>query len=51
VTTMQIAGLPSGMQDIVQGLVVIFVLSLAGGVRGRVVKRARPATTSPKEAV
>ena len=42
VTTMQIAGLPSGMQDIVQGLVVIFVLSLAGGMRSRVVKRARP---------
>ena len=40
VTTMQIAGLPSGMQDIVQGLVVIFVLSLAGGARKRVVKRA-----------
>jgi ribose transport system permease protein len=51
VTTMQIAGLPSGMQDIVQGLVVIFVLSLAGGVRGRVGKRARPRTTSPKEVV
>jgi ribose transport system permease protein len=51
VTTMQIAGLPSGMQDIVQGLVVIFVLSLAGGVRGRAVKRARPATVAAKEAV
>jgi ribose transport system permease protein len=51
VTTMQIAGLPSGMQDIVQGLVVIFVLSLAGGVRGRVVKRARPTSATAKEAV
>ena len=51
VTTMQIAGLPSGMQDIVQGLVVIFVLSLAGGVRGRVVKRARPGPAAAKEAV
>jgi ribose transport system permease protein len=48
VTTMQIAGLPSGMQDIVQGLVVIFVLSLAGGVRGRVVKRARPAAAAAR---
>jgi len=42
VATMQVAGLPSGMQDIVQGLVVIFVLSLAGGVRGRGTNRARP---------
>jgi ribose transport system permease protein len=41
VATMQVAGLPSGMQDIVQGLVVISVLSLAGGVKGRVTKRAR----------
>jgi ribose transport system permease protein len=39
---MQVAGLPSGMQDIVQGLVVISVLSLAGGVKGRTSKRARP---------
>jgi ribose transport system permease protein len=31
VTTIQIAGLPPGAQDIVQGLVVIAVLSLAGG--------------------
>lgn len=42
VATMQVAGLPSGMQDIVQGLVVISVLSLAGGVKGRSSKRARP---------
>lgn len=42
VATMQVAGLPSGMQDIVQGLVVISVLSLAGGVKGRTSKRARP---------
>jgi ribose transport system permease protein len=31
VTTMQIAGLPPGTQDIVQGAVVIAVLALAGG--------------------
>ncbi|WP_029351071.1 ABC transporter permease [Bosea sp. 117] len=31
VTTMQIAGLPPGTQDIVQGLAVIAVLALAGG--------------------
>lgn len=49
VATMQIAGLPSGMQDIVQGIVVIAVLSLAGGVRGRTVKRARPATPTLRE--
>lgn len=30
VTTMQIAGLPSGAQDILQGIVVISVLSVAG---------------------
>ncbi|TPJ35344.1 ABC transporter permease [Mesorhizobium sp. B2-6-5] len=30
VTTMQIVGLPPGAQDIVQGIVVIFVLTLAG---------------------
>ncbi|WP_027145244.1 ABC transporter permease [Mesorhizobium sp. WSM3626] len=30
VTTMQILGLPPGAQDIVQGIVVIFVLALAG---------------------
>lgn len=31
VTTMQIAGLPAGAQDILQGLVIIAVLSVAGG--------------------
>jgi ribose transport system permease protein len=50
VTTMQIAGLPSGMQDIVQGLVVICVLSLAGGVRRRAVKRTSPVTAVAQEA-
>lgn len=50
VATMQVAGLPSGMQDIVQGLVVIFVLSLAGGVRGRGTKKARPAIAQQKSA-
>ncbi|GAB0118026.1 ABC transporter permease [Acidisoma sp. 7E03] len=42
VATMQVAGLPSGMQDIVQGVVVILVLSLAGGVKGRRVRKAAP---------
>ena len=41
VATMQIAGLPSGMQDIVQGIVVICVLAVAGGGRTR-----RPARTT-----
>lgn len=36
VTTMQIAGLPPGTQDILQGLVIIGVLSLAGTRMGRV---------------
>ncbi|MCK0196111.1 ABC transporter permease [Ancylobacter sp. 6x-1] len=40
VTTMQIAGLPPGTQDIVQGFVVIAVLALAGG---RAVRRKRAA--------
>jgi len=40
VTTMQIAGLPPGTQDIVQGFVVIAVLALAGG---RAVRRRRAA--------
>lgn len=36
VTTMQIAGLPSGIQDILQGVVIIAVLSVAGArVSGR----------------
>ncbi|HSI41347.1 MAG TPA: ABC transporter permease [Xanthobacteraceae bacterium] len=40
VTTMQIAGLPPGTQDIVQGFAVIAVLALAGG---RAVRRRRAA--------
>lgn len=40
VTTMQIAGLPPGTQDIVQGFVVIAVLALAGGRAVR--RRAAP---------
>ncbi|WP_158816460.1 ABC transporter permease [Methylocapsa sp. S129] len=35
VTTMQIAGLPPGTQDMVQGIVIIAVLALAGGVAVR----------------
>lgn len=35
VTTMQIAGLPPGLQDIVQGLLIILVLSAAGQVATR----------------
>lgn len=42
VATMQVAGLPSGMQDIVQGVVVILVLSLAGGVKGRRLRKPEP---------
>jgi ribose transport system permease protein len=41
VTTMQIAGLPPGTQDIVQGFVVITVLALAGGATVRR-SRAKP---------
>lgn len=48
VATMQVAGLPAGMQDIVQGIVVISVLSLAGGVRGRATMRVRPAPHEKK---
>lgn len=46
VTTMQIAGLPPGTQDIVQGVVVIAVLGLAGAksVRSRV---SATSTSSP----
>jgi len=44
VTTMQIAGLPPGTQDIVQGLVVIAVLALAGGRAVRRRRGASPAT-------
>lgn len=35
VTTMQVAGLPPGAQDILQGIVIIAVLSVAGGRMGR----------------
>lgn len=49
VATMQVAGLPAGMQDIVQGIVVIAVLSLAGGVRGRSAAR-KPAPAQEKKA-
>jgi ribose transport system permease protein len=41
VTTMQIAGLPPGTQDMVEGIVIIAVLALAGG--GALRRRARPA--------
>jgi len=40
VTTMQIAGLPPGTQDMVQGLVIITVLALAGGSAVR--RRSKP---------
>jgi ribose transport system permease protein len=43
VTTMQIAGLPPGTQDMVQGIVIIAVLALAGGVAVRRRSRAAPA--------
>ncbi|QCP50316.1 ABC transporter permease [Trinickia violacea] len=44
VTTMQIAGLPPGVQDVVQGLVIITVLAMAGGGAVRRASRgARPA--------
>ena len=42
VTTMQIAGLPPGVQDVVQGLVIITVLALAGGGAVRRAMRGRP---------
>lgn len=35
ITTMQIAGMPPGTQDIVQGLVIIAVMAFAGEARGR----------------
>jgi len=41
VTTMQIARLPPGTQDVVEGVVIIAVLALAGGATLR--RRARPA--------
>ena len=47
VTTMQIAQLPPGTQDVVEGVVIITVLSLAGGATVR--RRARlPAMPSQK---
>jgi ribose transport system permease protein len=47
VTTMQIAGLPPGVQDVVQGLVIITVLALAGGGAGRrALRGARPPSPS-----
>ncbi|MBB5496647.1 ABC transporter permease [Paraburkholderia sp. MM5384-R2] len=45
VTTMQIAGLPPGIQDVVQGVVIITVLALAGGgALRRSIRKARSAT-------
>ncbi|APA89718.1 ABC transporter permease (plasmid) [Paraburkholderia sprentiae WSM5005] len=45
VTTMQIAGLPPGIQDVVQGIVIITVLALAGGgALRRSIRKARSAT-------
>ncbi len=43
VTTMQIAKLPSGAQDVVEGIVIIVVLALAGGmtVRRRTLTKRR----------
>ena len=41
VTTMLIAGLPPGMQDVVQGIVIITVLGLAGGRSLRRMQGAR----------
>lgn len=39
VTTMQIAGLPHGVQDIVQGIVIILVLSVAGSKMAHAARR------------
>lgn len=49
VTTMQVAGLPAGTQDIVQGMVVIGVLALAGasGVRRRTRPTVEAGTDKP----
>ena len=44
VATMQIAGLPPGAQDIVEGFVVISVLALAAGPGARRVRRSTAAT-------
>lgn len=46
VTTMQIAGLPTGTQGIVQGLVIIGVLVLAGGIAFRRRTKQSPSDTS-----
>ncbi|MGN6550070.1 MAG: ABC transporter permease [Pararhizobium sp.] len=50
VTTMQIAGLPPGTQDVIQGLVIITVLALAGGgaIRRKAAK-PEPAATPVEE--
>ena len=47
VTTMQIAGLPPGTQDVIQGLVIIVVLALAGGVA---LRRGGKAANTPSDA-
>ena len=49
VTTMQVAGLPAGTQDIVQGIVVIGVLALAGaaGLRRRATPLTQVGTDAP----
>lgn len=48
VTTMQIAGLPPGTQDVVQGVVIIAVLALAGGVAIR--RKGKNPPAEPGEA-
>jgi ribose transport system permease protein len=45
VATMQIANLPPGAQDIVEGLVVISVLALAASPAGRRIRRRSAART------
>jgi len=50
VTTMQIAGLPPGTQDIVQGFVVITVLVLAGGAAVRRSRATPQASPQPQPA-
>jgi ribose transport system permease protein len=47
VTTMQIAQLPPGTQDVVEGVVIIAVLALAGGTTLRL--RARPPSAAAAE--
>jgi ribose transport system permease protein len=49
VTTMQIAGLPPGTQDIVQGAVVIGVLALAGGTTWKRVRRKNAGAATAAE--